>query len=70
MAIHFSSTDELIDHLRLEQKKGERFATRFILVQGCQAWDDLIPKLNYEVDRVVRLSDFCSAPDVFPIWSS
>jgi hypothetical protein len=66
MAIHFSSTDELIDHLRLEQKKGERFATRFILVQGCQAWDDLIPKLNYEVDRVVRLSDFCSAPDVFP----
>ena len=66
MIIHFASTDELMNHLRQEQKQGERFATRFILVQGCQAWDDLVPKLNFEVDRVVRLSDFCSAPDVFP----
>jgi hypothetical protein len=52
--------------LKKEQEKAERFATRFILVQGCSAWDSLIPKLNLEVDRVVRLSDFCSASDVFP----
>jgi hypothetical protein len=64
--IDFDSTEELVIHLRQEQKLGTRFATRFILVQGCQAWDDLVSKLNFEVDRVIRLSDFCSAPDVFP----
>lgn len=64
--IDFSSADELIAHLRAEGVKGERFATRFILVQGCRAWDDLVLKLTYEVDRVARLSEFCSGPDVFP----
>lgn len=64
--LSFASVDELMSHLRDESAKGERFATRFILIQGCQAWDDLIPKLTFEVDRVVRLSEFCSGPDVFP----
>lgn len=64
--IDFNSVDELIAHLRAEGVKGERFATRFILVQGCRAWDDLVLKLTYEVDRVARLSEFCSGPDVFP----
>ena len=62
----FGSADELMSHLWAESAKGERFATRFILIQGCQAWDDLIPKLTFEVDRVVRLSEFCSGSDVFP----
>jgi len=66
MGVDFASADGLMNHLRQEQKQGERFATRFILVQGCLAWDDLVSKLNFGVDRVIRLSDFCSAPDVFP----
>lgn len=66
MAIYFDSTEELVNHLRQEKMKGRRFATRYILVQGCQAWDDLTPKLALEVDRVISLSDFCTAPDVFP----
>jgi hypothetical protein len=62
----FASVNELINHLRAESAKGERFATRFILIQGRQGWVELIPKLAFEVDRVVRLSEFCSGPDVFP----
>lgn len=64
--ISFTTISELISHLRVERAKGERFATRFILVQGCQAWDALVPALTFEVDRVIRLSDFCSSPDTFP----
>ncbi len=66
MTVDFSSTGELLEYLRQEKKKGERFATRFILVQGCQVWDNLISKLNYEVDKAVCLSQFCSSADVFP----
>lgn len=62
----FTSVDQLIVHLREESGKPERFATRFILVQGCQAWDDLVRKVTYQVDRLVPLSAFCSGPDVFP----
>ena len=61
MAIYFDDTEELVNHLRQEKIQGKRFATRYILVQGCQAWDDLIPKLALEVDKVVSLSDFCTA---------
>lgn len=64
--ISFVSVDELMSYLRVESTKGERFATRFILVQSCQVWDDLIHKLTFEVDRIVRLSEFCSDFDVFP----
>ena len=60
------TADELICLLQVESTKAERFATRFILMEGCRAWDDAIPKLSREVDRVVRLSEFCSGPDVFP----
>lgn len=66
MMLSLASVDELISHLRAEIAKAERFATRFILIQGCRAWDDLIPKMSFEVDRVVRLSEFCSGRDVFP----
>ncbi|NMA75532.1 MAG: BREX-4 system phosphatase PglZ [Bacteroidales bacterium] len=66
MPISFPSTGELLDHLRREKKKGERFATRFILIQGCDTWDDLIVKLNYEVEKTVCLSHYCSGADVFP----
>jgi hypothetical protein len=54
--IDFASVDELLAHLQDESRKGERFATRFILVQGREAWCELISKLIGEVDRVVRLS--------------
>ncbi|OIQ08633.1 hypothetical protein MOOR_17810 [Moorella thermoacetica] len=64
--INFNNADDLIAHLQTEIGKGERFATRFILVQGCRAWEDLLIKLTCEVDRVVHLSEFCSGPDVFP----
>ncbi|MGI9862648.1 BREX-4 system phosphatase PglZ [Moorella naiadis] len=64
--ITFASIDDFMSHLRDESIKGERFATRFILIQGCQTWKDLIQRLIYEVDRVIRLSEFCSAPDVLP----
>lgn len=64
--IDFHNADDLIVYLQTEIGKGERFATRFILVQGCRAWEDLLVKLTCEVDRVVRLSEFCSGPDVFP----
>lgn len=64
--IPFVGVNDLMSYLRDESAKGERFATRFILIQGCQAWDDLVPKLTFEVDRVVRLSEFCSGSDVLP----
>lgn len=64
--IDFDSVDELLAYLQDERRKGERFATRFILVQGREAWCELISKLIGEVDRVVRLSQFCSGKDVFP----
>ncbi|MEW6228831.1 MAG: BREX-4 system phosphatase PglZ [Bacillota bacterium] len=64
--LSFGSADELVPHLKLETAKGGRFATRFILVQGSRSWDDLIPKLSFEVDRVLRLSELCSGPDVLP----
>ncbi|HKM39824.1 MAG TPA: BREX-4 system phosphatase PglZ [bacterium] len=66
MPIQFESVGELLEHLRLEKKKGEPFATRFILIQGCEVWDELIPRLNQEVDGIICLSKFCSAADVFP----
>ncbi|MDI9412815.1 MAG: BREX-4 system phosphatase PglZ [Bacillota bacterium] len=62
----FTDVKELISHLNNESSKRERFATRFILIQGCQVWKDLIPKLGFEVDRVVRLSELCSGSDVLP----
>ncbi len=62
----FTDVNELITSLSDESSKRERFATRFILIQGCNVWKELIPKLGFEVDRVVRLSDFCSGSDVLP----
>jgi len=62
----FRNIDELISNVREEKSKGCRFATRFILVQGSRTWDELVTKLAYEVDRVIRLSEFCSGRDVFP----
>lgn len=62
----FACFDELMTCLRNERKKGERFATRFILVYGRNAWEDLVPKLTREVGEVVCLSNFCSGPDVLP----
>jgi len=62
----FATTDELISFLKTERRKRERFGTRFVLVQGRNAWDDLIQTLIPEVGRVVRLSDFCSGHDTFP----
>jgi len=62
----FGSVKELLSYAEAERSKGERFATRFILVEGCRAWDELIPRLALTVDRVVRLSEFCSGNDVFP----
>jgi len=66
----FDSVDELISYLRTERNSAEGFVARFILVQGCRAWDELLPRLEFEVDHVVRLSEFCSGPDVFPDVSS
>lgn len=63
---YFSSVDELMSHLKTERTKGERFASRFILVEGSSGWAQLIPRLSEEVDSVVRLSEFCNGPDVFP----
>ncbi len=64
--LSFASVDELMAHLRAESSKGERFATRFILVRGRKAWGELIHELGVEVERVISLSEFCSGPDVFP----
>ncbi|NLJ56153.1 MAG: BREX-4 system phosphatase PglZ [Firmicutes bacterium] len=66
MQVNFSSIKELLDHLRQEKRMGDRFATRFILVQGCEVWDELIPGLKYEVDKAICLSELCSTADVFP----
>ncbi|HSW09775.1 MAG TPA: BREX-4 system phosphatase PglZ [Bacillota bacterium] len=63
---NFSCADELIGHLRAENQKGERYATRFILVSGRNAWEDVVSRLTREVSEVVCLSDFCSGPDVLP----
>ncbi|HHY36027.1 MAG TPA: BREX-4 system phosphatase PglZ [Firmicutes bacterium] len=62
----FASVDELLAYLRSEGSRGERFATRFILVQGCGVWEELVRRLGVEVDRVVSLSDFCRGADVLP----
>ncbi|MGB9791713.1 MAG: BREX-4 system phosphatase PglZ [Thermacetogeniaceae bacterium] len=65
-SLSFGNVEELLSYLRSESAKGERFATRFVLVQGCRAWVDLIPRLALEVEKVVYLSEFCSSCDVFP----
>jgi len=62
----FRNINELISDIREEKSKSCRFATRFILVQGCRTWDELVAKLIHEVDRVVHLSEFCDGHDVFP----
>jgi hypothetical protein len=62
----FGSVEEMISYLRAEADVPEDFVTRFILVQGCLVWDELVPRLEYESDQVIRLSQFCSGPDVFP----
>jgi len=64
--LSFSSVDELVTYLRAESDKGEPFATRFILLEGTEAWDDLTTRLPYEVDSIIRLSEFCNEDDVFP----
>ncbi|HHW17415.1 MAG TPA: BREX-4 system phosphatase PglZ [Firmicutes bacterium] len=67
--LSFSSVDELVTYLRAESDKGERFATRFILLEGTEAWDRLTARLQYEVDSTVHLSEFCNEDDVFPDMS-
>lgn len=64
--LSFTNVEDLMMHLRKERNKAERFATRFILIGGCKGWDEIIPKLSAEVDEVIRISEFCSGPDVCP----
>jgi len=64
--MHFTEVDDLLSHLREEKKIKNRFATRFLLVQGQKTWEELMSKLDYEVDQTIRLSTLCSGPDVFP----
>lgn len=62
----FSTPEELVNHLRQEKEKKERYATRFILIDDWQQWDNLINKLNFEVCKVIYLSEYCNGDDVFP----
>lgn len=64
--LRFSDINKLMSHLEEEKSAGERFATRFILVQGCDAWRELVDWLSCEVEITVNLSQFCSGKDVFP----
>lgn len=62
----FTSTEALVEHLKTERTRAERFAVRFILMDGSDVWTPLVSALAREVDRVVRLSEFCDGPDMFP----
>jgi len=63
---NFSKPEELMSHLQDELNVNERFATRYILMQGRNTWKELVSKLVYQVDQVIRLSSLCSTNDVFP----
>ena len=62
----FTTPEDLIMFMRQERKKAERYATRFILIDDWQQWDNLISKLNFEVGKVIHLSECCNGDDVFP----
>jgi hypothetical protein len=64
--MHFSGVENLLSYLREEQKVKDRFATRFIMIQGQKTWEELMSKLYYEVDETILLSTLCSGPDIFP----
>ncbi|HHW04254.1 MAG TPA: hypothetical protein GXX35_15880, partial [Thermoanaerobacterales bacterium] len=62
----FTTPEELIKFMRQEKEKAERYATRFILIDDWQQWDNLISKLNFEVSNIICLSEYCNGKDVFP----
>ena len=64
--LRFESVDTLISYLESERVKGERFATRFILLSGCNTWDDFILKMANQVDKIIYLSKYCTSPNVLP----
>ena len=64
--LRFESVDTLISYLDPERVKGERFATRFILLSGCNTWDDFILKMANQVDKIIYLSKYCTSPNVLP----
>ncbi|MGB9977608.1 BREX-4 system phosphatase PglZ [Thermovenabulum sp.] len=64
--LFFTSVEDLITSLREEYKKGERFASRFILINGSKTWEEFLFKMKYEVDKTIKLSEFCYDQDLFP----
>ena len=63
----FNNCVELVEFLHQEANDIVRYPVIYILVKGLKAWQDLIIRLRFEVDRVINLSSLCAeAPDAFP----
>lgn len=62
----FADAAHLFEYLHEERQKIDRFATRFIIVDGLSTWKDISSQLATEVDQVIYLSELCQDPDIFP----
>ncbi|AIG97397.1 hypothetical protein AFULGI_00005960 [Archaeoglobus fulgidus DSM 8774] len=64
----FGSVSRLITKLKDEAniREGGRFPVRFILIEGSNAWKELLDGLKSFTDKVVLLSSFCYDNDTYP----
>ncbi|MEM3433896.1 MAG: BREX-4 system phosphatase PglZ, partial [Candidatus Methanomethyliaceae archaeon] len=64
--ISFTRTEDLITIMHEEATRITRFPVRLILVEGLNAWQELVEQLRWDVDEVLCLSSLCTGKDIYP----
>lgn len=60
------TTEELLQLLREDAGRQDRWPTRFILVSGLALWRQVIAMLRQEASQIIQLSTFCQDADTLP----
>lgn len=61
-----TSIDDLMAKIDQDAARPHRFPSRFILIRGLEAWQNVITQLESKTNDVIRLSELCLSSDVLP----
>ncbi len=64
--VRLGGIDELIAQVRADADRNWRFPVRVLLVEGLDAWREVVEHLGLEVDEILQISSFCGAGDFYP----
>ena len=62
----FNSVLKLLEEVKNDIRRKDRFPVRFILIDNLEVWNEVIDKLKSFVDNTIYLSLYCFGEDTFP----